>query len=138
MHVWQCESMCVCMCMHTAATVYMCVLVYVDVYRHLCHSELVRAHACGSMCNVYVCICACTCACVGMSMYVTVCMSMHVCHRVHVRGQKTICRLLFLPPSLPPHRFWDQTWVVRVGSKWLSYLLSHLTGLLLLALFWYF
>ena len=125
------------------------VLVYVDVYRHVCHSELVRAHACGPMCNIYVYLC------VGMCVYMCMCVHVHVCHSMHecacvctcmcatgcmleVRKQfADFCSSLspFLPLSLPPHRFWDQTWVVRVGSKCLSYLLSHLTGLLLLAFF---
>lgn len=105
------------MCADMCATVNLCVHMHVGqcamcAHVHVCHS----IHECAC---VHTCICATGCMLEVRKQFADFCSS--------------------LLPSLPPFHHTDSgTWVVRVGSKCLSYLLSHLTGLLLLALFWYF
>lgn len=75
------------------------------------------------------------CLCVHMCACVCVCRCLCVCAHIHTRhtsvDQSTTCGGISF---LPLHGFWDQRWVIRIGSKY-HYLLSHFSTLWLSFLF---
>lgn len=79
-----------------------------------------------------VCVCACTCVhlCVCLFVDVFVIVLIHITWHTSVDQSTTCGRISFLPL----HGFWDQRWVVRIGSK-CHYLLSHFSTLRLSFLF---
>lgn len=75
MRVWQCESVWMWMCMHTYATVYMCVSIYRCV--QTCATVNLCVHMHVGQCAMRACVCMCA--------------HVHVCHSIHERACVHTC-----------------------------------------------
>lgn len=77
---------CVCMCVYTFKSVYMCM--YVCIHERVCLCMCAHLHMCGSVC-MCICLCVPVCAHLRVCVHIPVCMwmwmcNMHVCMHVCV------------------------------------------------------
>lgn len=66
--VWRCLCICTCLCVYMSVGMYMSLCVHVSVYVHVCVYKSLYVHMCV---HVYVCTCLC--------MYMSVCRHVCVC-----------------------------------------------------------